>query len=353
MSEAISHLAENLIGEGWSNLDYRMSAFLVDPARYQLVVRDYYRAGLWRCHGSRGATYLFLRWCVDQYGESTLRHLTQSNLFGIDNIELATQTPFEHLFRNWSIATSLAGINVRYQHGYKSVDFSERLEVRQLAGIRTYELDDCMTAKLVPTSFCPITLTPKSTPTRITIRMDQKANKQLQASFPPDRTVTELAAERGLQVTLIELPKQLPNVDVCIIGKPKQTGTWVDLTASGQKAKDLRQCQIRISQRSTGSITWESLTWERAFPPQEKSGDDWMKYRALDAKKVFEQPVTSTDQEIISCPVDLSIAGNEQIVVKLVGRDETGRKVVHQSLIDAESASQPIQAADRTRKSIK
>ena len=37
LNEALAHLAEEMHGHGWSNLDYRVSAFLNDPGRYALV----------------------------------------------------------------------------------------------------------------------------------------------------------------------------------------------------------------------------------------------------------------------------------------------------------------------------
>ena len=68
LDEAIAHLAEDLNGFSTSNIDYRVSAFLTGPERYQLVVDDYYAEDLFRSHGNRGSTYLFLRWCADRYG---------------------------------------------------------------------------------------------------------------------------------------------------------------------------------------------------------------------------------------------------------------------------------------------
>ena len=64
LDEAIAHLAEDSYGFSTSNIDYRVSAFLARPERYQLVVDDYYAADLFRSHGNRGSTYLFLRWCA-------------------------------------------------------------------------------------------------------------------------------------------------------------------------------------------------------------------------------------------------------------------------------------------------
>lgn len=100
LSESLAHLAE----PGWSNLDHRLAAFLDDPSRYPLVVPDYYRAGLWRNPGCRGATFLFTRWCVGQGGPQLVRQLAQSSEHGTHNLERATQRRFEDLFREWSLS---------------------------------------------------------------------------------------------------------------------------------------------------------------------------------------------------------------------------------------------------------
>src|SRR5262249_35048854 len=81
------------------------------PERYQLVVTDYYGAGLWRSHGHRGATYLFLRWCVDRYGPDLVKQLIQTNLVGVANLETATRERFSVLFRQWSAGLALSGVN--------------------------------------------------------------------------------------------------------------------------------------------------------------------------------------------------------------------------------------------------
>ena len=73
LDEAIAHLAEDCCGFSTSNIDYRVRAFLARPERYQLVVDDYYAADLFRSHGNRGSTYLFLRWCADRYGPGCYR----------------------------------------------------------------------------------------------------------------------------------------------------------------------------------------------------------------------------------------------------------------------------------------
>ncbi|MBC7816968.1 MAG: hypothetical protein IAG10_08785 [Planctomycetaceae bacterium] len=102
LSEALAHLAE----PGWSNLDHRLVAFLEEPSRYPLVVPDYYRAGLWRNPGCRGATFLFTRWCVERHGPNLVRQLVESRTSGIRNLERATGQRFEDLFREWSLSVA-------------------------------------------------------------------------------------------------------------------------------------------------------------------------------------------------------------------------------------------------------
>ena len=114
LNEAIAHLAENRHRGDWSNLDHRIHAFLQDPAASPLVVSDYYRTGRWRDHGCRGATYLFLRWCADNYGEEIVRQLIHSRQSGRANLEHATGRPFDELFRRWTIALARPAENYRY-----------------------------------------------------------------------------------------------------------------------------------------------------------------------------------------------------------------------------------------------
>ncbi len=109
LNEAIAHCAESLFGGGWSNLDYRIARFLNEPSAYPLVVSDYYRAGLWRCHGCRGATYLFLRFCVERFGAQTLTRLIANPCRGTQNLELATGHSFEEIFRAWTLWLAEAG----------------------------------------------------------------------------------------------------------------------------------------------------------------------------------------------------------------------------------------------------
>ncbi len=119
LSEGLAHLVEDIHQHGWSNLDYRVRAYLAQPERYPLVVADYFNSGLWRTPGTRGSTFLFLRWCsaltpaplpagegsgVRAAGAELARNLTQSPYTGVRNLELATQQSFSKLYRDWAVS---------------------------------------------------------------------------------------------------------------------------------------------------------------------------------------------------------------------------------------------------------
>lgn len=129
LSEALAHLAE----PGWSNLDHRLVAFLNESSRSPLVVPDYYRAGLWRDPGCRGATYLFTRWCVGREPR-LVRQLAQSPQRGTRNLERATGRRFEELFREWSLSLA-AGKEL------DSADLQSVLQRLDSNGIRTIAVD--------------------------------------------------------------------------------------------------------------------------------------------------------------------------------------------------------------------
>ncbi len=109
LDEAIAHVTEDLVGATRANLDYRVAAFLNDPSRFALRVPDYYEAGFFRSAGHRGATYLFLRWCVDRFGLELVDRLILSQDVGTANLEASTGSSFETLFRLWSLALFFDG----------------------------------------------------------------------------------------------------------------------------------------------------------------------------------------------------------------------------------------------------
>jgi hypothetical protein len=296
LNEAISHVAENLFGAGWTNLDYRVSTFLSAPNRYRLVVPDYYRCGLWRCHGSRGSTYLFLRWCVDRYGVQLLRDLVQSHLTGIDNLEAATGTPFDELFRDWSIAVCLDGIDspTRPQCGLESLDLHDQLGTRWLAGSRPIiaQLGQ-ISVPLAPTSFCPI---------RVHVPADQIRTLEIVAN-----------PETRLQVSLIRLPDDWPLVTM-------------HATTRGGTDDGQRRLVLNVEHQSGAPVRWTHITWERARLPLESATRSSRRATILDAGQTFSEPTSSAGTTLVSQPLPCS-ASAATLVFKLAGLDAHGRRI--------------------------
>jgi hypothetical protein len=185
LNEAIAHVAENLHACGWSNLDRRIDDFLANTARSPLAVRDYYRSGLWRDAGCRGATYLFLRYCADQFGEGLLRDLVNGPAAGKRNLERATQTSFADLFRHWTIALSegeLPSVPLRGTVGECELTGPARVAWPVAAGPCDLEL--CGTAS----AFIELTAT-RSEVVRVVIDAEPQARLQVtlvrRATLPP------------------------------------------------------------------------------------------------------------------------------------------------------------------------
>ncbi|MGQ0634404.1 MAG: hypothetical protein ACT4QC_07335 [Planctomycetaceae bacterium] len=205
LSEGIAHVAENLYGGDWSNLGDRVERFLEDPACCPLAVRDYYRAGLWRDPGCRGATFLFLRWCVDACGPDLLRRLVQSPTTGVDNVEFCSGTRFAALYRQFTLALNaghLASLDLHDQLGACRLDGVRRLSWRFDKPAPEISLGGTATA------FVRIDSPPAAGPRRLVIDSDAGAALQLTvirrrrssanatAPFPAGRADTALRAGR-------------------------------------------------------------------------------------------------------------------------------------------------------------
>jgi hypothetical protein len=186
LNEALAHLIEDIHGFSWANLDYRVAAFLDAPEKYALVVPDYYAAKLWRSSGHRGAAYLFLRWCVDAYGENVVGRLAQSNLSGVANLEAATREPFANLFREWTaaLAAGRLGITVDGVRPVRRIDLRGKLGDRMLTGPRFHDLPAEMDLA-------------ETTAAYFKLRPSTKSAMRITIGAPP---------EAGIQVSLICAP---------------------------------------------------------------------------------------------------------------------------------------------------
>jgi hypothetical protein len=199
LNEGLAHLNEDAHHYCWDNLDYRISAFLAEPERYSVVVPDYFHTGLFRSHGHRGATYLFLLWCADHYGPDLMRKLVQSNLSGIANLETATGQRFEDLFREWSLALLLSNTALRAKEvrPFLTMDLRKPLGGRMLCGPRVRELPLAGTKSAVELAGTSAAFFELGAPENERSRV---------------RIIAGVDAE--LQVTLIRVPSKLARLDL-------------------------------------------------------------------------------------------------------------------------------------------
>jgi hypothetical protein len=316
LDEALAHIAEDLHGFSRSNIDYRISAFLSQPERYQLAVEDYYAADLFRSHGNRGSTYLFLRWCVDRFGPELIPALVHSPLRGVANIEAATGCPFADLYRRWSVALYLNGLDREVSEqsgdGYRSIDARSPLGAWQLAGPRAARVR------------------PGGPEDRWLAAGTSSHYVLIEPSATGDTGVTITApAAAEIQVTVVPLPADMARVDLSVLSTAGSDG-------------DLR---LRASVRERGgqSVRLTALAWEPLVPPaaarrpglprghlEGASLNSSFGTSTLDARGCIEsQPIRLKDVHLESGP----------LVVKLVGTDERGHRVAAWAMLEGRPGS--------------
>jgi hypothetical protein len=303
LDEALAHLVEDLHGFSRSNLDYRVSAFLSQPVRYRLVVEDYYAADLFRSHGNRGGTYLFLRWCADRFGPGLLPALIRSDRRGIENIETATGVPFTELYRQWSAALYLSGLDENDGSGevYRSLDLRGRLEGWALAGPR------------------PLEVTPGDAPAcwSATGTSPQFLVVESPANPPATTVVVSGPPEADLQVTAVPLPTGMGRL---ALGVEPVAG-----------AEGPPRLHATVRERHGVGVALTAMAWEPLVPAANPRG---ARFRSgtLDPAGIARAfgttalaPLGTLETEQIPLPDDLP--GDVPLVVKVVGTDAGGRRV--------------------------
>jgi hypothetical protein len=317
LDEALAHLVEDLHGFSRSNIDYRVSAFLSQPVRYRLVVEDYYAADLFRSHGNRGGTYLFLRWCADRFGPALVPALVRSGRRGTDNLEAATGVSFTELYRQWTVALYLSGLEPHvdghpdasmegvgcWVGDYRSLPIRGRLERCELAGPRPVETSAggepvCWSATGTSTQYVVVAAPADPGANAVAIRV----------SAPP---------EADLQVTAVPLPPDLATLQLAIEAGATPDGNLL-LHAWVREARGV-------------GVTLTALAWEplvpaanpRTFP--RRSG-------ALDPDgiaRAFGTATLAPGGTLTARPIQLGPppSGDIPLIVKLVGTDAAGRRV--------------------------
>jgi len=303
LDEAIAHLVEDAHGFSKSNIDYRVSAFLSRPERYRLVVDDYYAADLFRSHGNRGATYLFLRWCVDRYGPGLLDALVRSTDRGVANLEAATGSTFADLFRRWTIALAMTGIDpdAEPEEAYRSIDPRAELEDWILAGPRMTSITpggrDAWSAQPTTTHYAMI-----EGPSRGAVSVE---------------IVGPVQAD--LQVTILRLP----------IGSGRPELTIRPLPTSGGEIL----VKAEVVERDGQPVRLGALAWEPLIPTEEprnlpgsgsRGGLDMLGIAASFGTSALPAGGSLTSRAIRLPRIK---PGDGPIVFKAVGTDARGRRV--------------------------
>ena len=302
LEEGLAHLAEDQYAFSRSNLDYRVSAFLSSPERYRLVVDDYYTADLFRSHGNRGGTYLFLRWCADVYGPGLLPALIHSERRGVANLEAATGMGFEELYRRWSIALFLGGIESGRDStgGFRSVNPRGTFGAWDLAG-------------------------PRST----LVRPDGPADTWSAAGTSSHYAVVE-ASSAGAVAIEVDGPS---GAELQVTAVPLPAGlTRLDLSARASVGPDGDLClHARIDDQGGTSVHLTSLSWEPLIPAADPHAPGFRR-DGLDQVGIttaFGTADLKPHGRLISGPIRLPgvRGGCPPLVLKLVGDDARGRRV--------------------------
>jgi hypothetical protein len=284
LDEGLAHLAEEMHGYSWSNLDYRISAFLSCPERNPLVMADYYVSGRWRDPGTRGAAFLFLHWCRVVHGPDLQARLTQSRLTGIGNVEAATQAPFAVTFRRWSVAL-LEG------NGWRDLRAGAAAPLgRLLCGPRFTDVALAgaeQEVQLAATAVSYFRLHGSAAGhTRVTVTADSGAD---------------------LQVTLVPMPRT--RLVLRVERNPERQARLV-LTAYG------------------GTVELQDAAWER-LNPVGNAEDTSYRCTAIPSQTApawFGRHTLKDGETITSMPIPLP-ATSEPLVWKVLGKDSAGHTV--------------------------
>jgi len=312
LDEAMAHLVEDAHGFSQSNIDYRVSAFLSEPERYRLVVDDYFADGLFRSHGNRGATYLFLRWCVDRYGPGLLDQLVRSERRGVANLEAATGARFDDLFRRWTVALYLSGLDPAGspEGAYRSVDPRGELQDWILAGPRAWAV------------------TPGGPDHRWSAG-GTTAHYVLVAGSATGAVAIEVQGPPGaeIQVTAVPLPTGL--------GRP-------ELTVRHATAPDGEvRVRARLDERDGTPVRLGALAWEPLVPASDSHAARFRRdgLDMLGIARAFGTSALPAGGALDSRPIPLAGVrrGDGPLVFKAVGTNPRGRRVAAWTVLDPPS----------------
>ena len=304
LDEGLAHLIEDVHGFSRTNIAYRVSAYLSRPEKYRLVVDDYYAADLFRSHGNRGGTYLFLRWCVDRYGEDVLDHLVRSKRRGTANLEAATGRSFESLFREWTIALYLSGLepeaNSLRSERYRALDPRGTIEDWVLAGPRSSQVRpdaafDAWSASGTSAHFA-------------VVEGSSAGAIRIEVAGPPTAQ---------LQVTVVLLPDQLGDITLEVRATSERDG--------------VPSIIAKVAAGSDSAVRLGAIAWEPLVPSSVATSTGFLRsgIYMLGIADRFGTSLLAPGSTLTSRTIRLDGVrpGDGPIVFKAVGTDAAGRRV--------------------------
>jgi hypothetical protein len=321
LDEALAHLVEDLHGFSRSNLDYRVSAFLSQPERYRLVVEDYYAADLFRSHGNRGGTYLFLRWCADRFGPDLIPALIRSDQRGTANLERATGTTFADLYRQWSTALYLSGLGVDRGHdtAFRSLNMRGPFDAWELAGPRT--------ALLRPDGRAEMWSAAGTSSHYVVVEGAASGAVAIEVLGPP---------EAELQVTAVPLPADMARIELT-----------VRLTSSPGGDPWLH---ARVRERQGMAVRLSALAWEPLVPAANPHAAGFRRdgLDMLGVASAFGTSALPALGQLDSRPICLAGVSRASgpLIVKAIGTDARGRRVAAWAEIPPSPSEDGPTAAD-------
>jgi hypothetical protein len=327
LNEAIAHVSERAATSSWTNLDYRVSRFLSSPQDYPLVVPDYYRAGLWREHGCRGATYLFLRWFLDAYGDENLGRLVCSPRSGKRNFESAGGIAFEELFRLWTIAVLMSGREAPLESDRAeshSAAFHAAGAAPPVSSFLTLDLRG-RAGKYGLAGPRPVVWDVDGAPCVSRVKGTAALFVELDAPPGGGARRIRIVSERGtdLQATLVCLPDAPHRLDVC--------GRWIegDLTHGSGRGGPSPLLGVWVRTAGGAAVEIECVSCEQSEGETRRC--DFFGHAALEAhfRGAPNGPPPNADSQCPSCynlPLSSVVPAESGAIVKVVARDANGRR---------------------------
>ncbi|MBX7165636.1 MAG: hypothetical protein K1X74_04750 [Pirellulales bacterium] len=323
LNEAIAHVVENLHSDNWSNLDHRVSQFLAQPESTPLVVPDYQAAGLFRAAAPRGSTYLFLRWCVEQYGPGLLPKLIYSGRSGVANLEAATGEPFSELYRRYAADLFLQALTADGKQAtgvLPRVDLGGELGTRGLAGPR-FEFWDLAAGESLHRA-AQVTGTGSK---YFVVTAPEKGVRRLR-----------ITAERGasLQVSVVRLRDPLPRLSLA-----------ARMTPDGE-------CQLELRENGGHRLRVDRVAWEPlSGTVNAQPGPQTTCLHRAALAQCFGTTTLAPGEVLTGVPGDLARAPRGPLAVNVVGYDDDGRRITSWATLDLGAAGIRVASApDDTRR---